>query len=340
MVLSTLTYSGAYSNTRSWDWQVLNWLLQIYQSWSVVKGLLNVNMALFTLTYSGAYSNTRSSDWQLLNLLLQIYQSWSLVKGLSTVNMVVTQKWAAMNTVFLIPHEYYFLNKNCKISYKIVSFTLSVFDDEIDICVIILCQLDPLHAASVTLSEQVTKVSALEALSQAVKVGLCVCVCVCVCGFWLCTLCVCVSGEGGGGCCVLCVCACVHAHASECVHAFVYMCMGLRVCVCVCVSGSVWVWVCAWSVCVSVCVYLHACVCQLASAHLFMHAYVFVFMHACLWMCSCTWIHVCPFHAVSSAFFRLQRKQQRPQLKWQPRQAVPATSALTFWPSLTQGLLL
>ena len=140
-----------------------------------------------------------------------------------------------MNTVFLIPHEYYFLNKNCKINYEIVSFTLCVFDDEIDICVVILCQLDPLHAASVTLSEQVTKVSALEALSQAVKVGLCVCVrCVCVC-VWI--LVVTLGGGGGGVGCVpcvcVCMCVCVHLHASECIHAFVYKCMGLHVCVCV-----------------------------------------------------------------------------------------------------------
>ena len=98
-----------------------------------------------------------------------------------------------MDTLFLIPHEYYLLNKDGKIIYKIVSFTLCVYDDEIDMCVIILCQLDPLHAASVTLSEQVTKVSAVEALSQAVEVGLCVCVCVCVCALCVCVgVCVCV----------------------------------------------------------------------------------------------------------------------------------------------------
>ena len=203
-----------------------------------------------------------------------------------------------MNTVFLIPHEYYFLNKNCKISYKIVSFTLS--DDEIDICVIILCQLDPLHAASVTLSEQVTNVSALEALSQAVKVGLCVCVC--VCGFWLCTLCVCVSGEGGGCCCVLCVCVhvCMHMQVSVCMH----LCTCAWVCVCVCVyvcQGRCGCG-CVLGLCESqsVCIYMHVC----ASLHLH--------ICSCMHMCLCSCMHVCGcVHAHGSMCVRFMLSARR-----------------------------
>ena len=72
-----------------------------------------------------------------------------------------------------------------------------------------------------------------------------------------------------------------------CEYVFVYVCVCL--CVCICLS------MCAWSVCVSVWVRLHAYVCKLVSAHLFTHACVCV--HACMFVY--VFMHMDPCVSVS-----------------------------------------